>query len=104
MYFDNVFPDILPGHTPADDNELLKDNYIARSILKTSIEDKCCVCDKICTWLDIDFIGMICSEECLNKIIEEYNKAAKKSDKRNRKWYRRLFWFIVNKYLNWRYR
>lgn len=48
------------------------------SIMKGSKKDNCYICGALTDFIDMDFECPICSEECMDKINEEFFKALRK--------------------------
>ena len=51
---------------------------VEHGIIKGKRKDNCYVCGTLTDFIDIDFECHICSEECLDKITDEFIKASMK--------------------------
>ena len=44
-------------------------------ILKEDLAEPCFECGVSTSWIELNFQVAICSEECFNKVLEEYNRS-----------------------------
>lgn len=92
MKLDLLFPHVEVGKTPADyltreeffalpDNN---DRFRIGHYLKVADKNlKCMICREPTTWLEINFEGPLCSEECDDKMWNDYYEACRQSDLKN---------------------
>lgn len=63
MKFDRKYPDA----------QYLDEPQIG--IVKSDTEMHCSICDEVTEWFQLDFAAAVCSEECLEKLLTEYEAA-----------------------------
>lgn len=90
MNFEKLWPTAKPGQSPVEALALSREDYHAlpkstwkyriAHYLKSKEARPCCVCETYTPWIEINFEGHICSEECDNIKWAEYEEACRLSD------------------------
>lgn len=97
MKFDQLFPDVKPEEMFSDywsdekleglrarESEMTTREFQEGNYLKSETSSPCCICKEPTSWIEINFQGNLCSEECDKKMWDGYFEAEKRCQERER--------------------
>lgn len=91
--FDQKWPDVEPPFSPAEAHGISKEQYEAlpasadkfrmANYFKASECKQCFICKCPTPWVEVNFQGHLCSEECDNQAWKDFRQACREADHRD---------------------